>query len=713
VTPATGPAHKGANHFLLGWLVPAVILILSLSVVWSNHFGNGFHADDQSTIVNNRAIRSLSEIPRFFTHPGAFSTAPESADYKPLLLTSFALDAALTGTGNPVVYQMDSFIWFALLIFSLYLLFRLIPGANDKIAFFGAALFGLHPIAAETVNYIVQRGQIMGAAGVSLALAFWIVFPRRMPKRLGFDLNRVPQSWLQSQIRLKGASWERAYQDFLRLPIPFYLVPLLPALLAEPSAAVFVLLAFAYRRLFEPEEGYRRLVLPAIVCGVYWVAQTLWVFTLSPLLRVPFLAWWWTQPWIVMRYLGRFLWPWGISADSGIGPLHLMQLSAFAGVAGLVLLVCCAVAAGRREKFRGVAFGLWWFLISLAPTLLVPQRAVEANSRMFLGAAGLAFAIASLGGIWLNEIEAMESKRSARMVGLAALSAIGLTILTGESLLTYARNQVWESEKTLWLDVTEKNPDNGRGYLEYASALLADSDDAEALPYLEKAEPLAGNDGLLQLRLAMGFDRMNKDAKAEAHFREAIRLAPRFSAVYSSYGKWLLLHQRTKEAAAMASKALELNPADLISRHTLMDLYSAKSDWATVARLANEVLALDPTDPEGKRSQTVAAAVMDQMKQAEADVKNSPTPDDYLKLSVLYFHNQRYEDCVKASREALRLRPDLAEAYANMAVALHTMGRNDEAMTALREVIRLRPDMEFAKKDLAILLALKEHPDSK
>ena len=40
-----------------------------------------------------------------------------------------------------------------------------------------------------------------------------------------------------------------------------------------------------------------------------------------------------------------------------------------------------------------------------------------------------------------------------------------------------------------------------------------------------------------------------------------------------------------------------------------------------------------------------------------------------------YYENQRYEDCIRAAREALKINPNLAEAYANIATAYHTMGK--------------------------------------
>ncbi len=48
-----------------------------------------------------------------------------------------------------------------------------------------------------------------------------------------------------------------------------------------------------------------------------------------------------------------------------------------------------------------------------------------------------------------------------------------------------------------------------------------------------------------------------------------------------------------------------------------------------------------------------------------------------------------------AFREAVRLRPDLAEAHRNLGSVLEKLGRSEEATSAYREALRLRPDLEM------------------
>ena len=77
--------------------------------------------------------------------------------------------------------------------------------------------------------------------------------------------------------------------------------------------------------------------------------------------------------------------------------------------------------------------------------------------------------------------------------------------------------------------------------------------------------------------------------------------------------------------------------------------------------------------------------------------------NDYLTLSVAYFRARRYEDCIAAAQNALKLNKDLAEAHSNISACQHALGRDDEAIASLREVVRLRPDMSVAWSNLSIL----------
>jgi tetratricopeptide (TPR) repeat protein len=65
---------------------------------------------------------------------------------------------------------------------------------------------------------------------------------------------------------------------------------------------------------------------------------------------------------------------------------------------------------------------------------------------------------------------------------------------------------------------------------------------------------------------------------------------------------------------------------------------------------------------------------------------------------------RKADNAMAEYREAIRLRPDFAEAHYNLGCALSDKGRTDEAITEYREAIRLKPDYAEAHCNLGIAL---------
>ncbi len=91
-----------------------------------------------------------------------------------------------------------------------------------QLAGFAAALYGLHPASAETVNYIVQRGDLF----VALGLVAGIVI-------ICHEVGRAALRW--------------------------YLLPPLAAMFAKPTALIFAPFLLVYIVLFDRGDRRRSL----------------------------------------------------------------------------------------------------------------------------------------------------------------------------------------------------------------------------------------------------------------------------------------------------------------------------------------------------------------------------------------------------------------------------------------------------------------------
>ncbi len=679
--------------------------MLAWTGFWSNHFGNSFHFDDFPTIVNNPWLNHTSNVGRFFTNPRTFSAAKETADYRPLLSTLFALDYKLGGGPRAFIFQAENFLWFALQLLAIFALFRLIPGANYCAALFGTFLYGLHPVAADTVNYPLQRGTIIGSLGVIAGLALWIYWPRMLPQTLPITLKRVPEHGFDEYLRNNYKTLEKRYLRLIHLPVGLYLWPVILALLVEPAAAVFAPILLAYILIFENESERRpRHAIPAaVLCVGYWIFQTAFTWRFGAFSRIPAPNYWITQPWIVLRYLYAFFVPAHLSTDTDFAPFaHFWSPPAVAGYAGLAALIGFTVWLSRQEDWREVGFGLWWFLIALVPYAALPHRVVEADWRMFLPFVGLALAASR--AAWIAFALLYGSRL--RMAALIGVPVAALAVLAACGWVTYDRNAAWESEATLWSDAIAKSPHDGRAFM-YLGLTRINDDHNAVLYELTRAHRVSPRDALIGINLARAYNTLSRPKEADAVYRSAIADAPAYSPAYSSYGEFLESRQRVEEGYAMATKALALDPYDLAARRVVMAVLADRHGWIGPRQIADDTLRLYPDDPDGARALLVAQTGIDHVAQVEKAAIQQPTADNYLNLSVQYYNTQRYDDSIRAAQEALRIDPNLPEAYSNMAAAYHAEGKLDAALAALRQALKLNPGLPSAAHNLQVVTAEK------
>jgi len=71
------------------------------------------------------------------------------------------------------------------------------------------------------------------------------------------------------------------------------------------------------------------------------------------------------------------------------------------------------------------------------------------------------------------------------------------------------------------------------------------------------------------------------------------------------------------------------------------------------------------------------------------------------------------DEAISQYREAIRLKPDYAEACNNLGNALSDKGQFDEAISQYQQAIRLKPDYAEARTNLARALEMKNTPASR
>jgi protein O-mannosyl-transferase len=672
---------KGRTLLLCLGLLGAVL------AAYANHFQNRFHFDDAPTVVENQFVRDLHNIPSFFKDARTFSANPAGQVYRPLVTTSLAIDYRLAHNDyKPFFFHLSTFLWFCVQLVLMFFLFRRIMEMADPhpsnlwTALLAAAFYGLHPAIAETVNYIIQRGDLYATLGVVASLFCFIAWPEQ-------------RKW----------GW--------------YLIPAVLAYLSKPPALIFPLLLLVYVFLFEQSgtlNGWEknrakwiaafRAVIPALLVTAL-VGILAWKMT-SPTFNGGSLSPWLyraTQPWVALHYFVTFFLPAGLSADPGWPVVsNPFTLEALAGYLFLAALLAAAWWTSRRRSLRPIAFGILWFLIALLPTSLTALADVTNDHRMFFPFVGLALAV-----FWALRLVVFEKTARLTTNPLWVRGALGavLVVLLLAGIGTHFRNQVWLNEESLWHDVTLKSPENPRGWMNYGLAFLTRHDFGSAYVHLQKAETLAPNYPPVEANLGLAAAGLDRPTEAEEHFRRALDLAPGLPESHLFYARWLLQVGRLRESKEQAEEALKINRLYLPARDLLGSVYARMGDTRGAEQVLEETIRLTFNDEVARRYMADRA---EREKQAmAARFPSNMKPEELVNMSARFCREGNFPDCLAAAQRAADLRPAYAEAYNNMAAAYLAMGRFDDGIDAARKAIEKKPNYADAKNNLEFGLAQK------
>ena len=157
-----------------------LLLAVAIVLVYAAGSSNPFHYDDLHSIRDNPHIRSLKNIPAFFTHPEYFTADPRSAMYRPIVLVSYALNYALDKS------EVRSYHWVNIAVHAinsgLVLLLTQILLRRGIVALLAASIFALHPVNSEVVNYISSRSESL--CTLFFSREFYRLYPGEVGNRM-------------------------------------------------------------------------------------------------------------------------------------------------------------------------------------------------------------------------------------------------------------------------------------------------------------------------------------------------------------------------------------------------------------------------------------------------------------------------------------------------------------------------------------------------
>jgi len=627
------------------WLDLAVLAVAGVAV-YANAFDHAFQLDSLHTIRDNPAVRSLANVPAFFTDLDTASTLRSNSDYRPVLMTTYALNHAVAGYAMPVWHATQIALHVACAIGLTFLVRRIGHAALPDPALRWTALatalvFCVHPTAAGVVDYQAARSSLL-AAVFSLGAILGFLGPVGRPRSAVARWASVAAFALAlftkvEAIACLGVFWLcEAHERAVASPRPRFgrdVLASLPRALRRMVPHLVVAAGyFAVRQAVMADAPFDESSrLPGVGPREYLLTQTT--------------AWW--------SYVGHWFWPRGLVADDTVFPVRteLGDPAVLLAIAGWLAVTVLGWRAWRRRPY--VLFAAAAALALISPTSsVVPLAEMVNEHRPYLPVAVLSLA-------WMLPLGEL-----ARARGWARRAALGLVPLVVVALgaSTWKRGEVFATEATYWRDVLEKAP-SARAHTNYARTLMAARDYEGAVRELESSLRFAPNWYITHVNLGVARRELGQHDEARWHFDRAVELDPFNATALFWRGENHLTEGRYREAVADLEKTVELGREPYRSHKGLATAHAGLGEARAALASTRRCLELDRA-----RTELDIVAIVQPFFDA---------PERY-EAGVRYF---------EGLRETL---PEAWWVHENLGNLRLRLGRGEEAAAALAEARRLR-----------------------
>ena len=444
----------------LNWPI-VVAIIVATALAYLPAFAAPFVMDDIPAIDANAAIRQL--VPAGAPAPG------NPIAGRPVARASLAINYAINdllgvdqrqdpnGPRKTVGYHL------------LNLLFHLCTGAllfgvirrtmrepaipadwrslADPVAGVTCALWLLHPIQSEVLNYVVQRTE-------GLASLFYIA-----------TLYCSIRAW-DTESATARARW--------------YVAGVIACVLGLGSKEIAItipLMVVLYDRAFRVPT-WRAIVRPRSHRGWFYIALAVASIasfvgiasgargaTAGFATGIPWYSYFYSQCWAIAHYLYLVVVPGSFTVDYGNQAIHGAR-----GIAGLILLSAFAIATlvawTKVPRFGWFAFAGSWFFLLLAPSSsFVPiGTEIAAERRVYLALC----AILLLGIIGAESVRRRYAARVTSRQLFIGFGAVATVLAAG----TAARSYTYSDSERLWRNAAEHAPLNPRAFDNLGDALF-------------------------------------------------------------------------------------------------------------------------------------------------------------------------------------------------------------------------------------------------
>lgn len=515
---------KQLNKIQLFALVIISFIIIGLAL-YINSLNNEFIWDDDDSIVNNVYIQDFKYFPNYFSENLIAGSGQITNYWRPILLTSFALDFKLYNL-NPTGFHLTNTVLHILVAILAFFLLYSLSRKNFLLSYLPSLLFLVHPLQTEAITYIAGRADPLSSVFVMLSLIFYVSFRKNLLKKslilsfIFFILGLLTKEQvillpaLILLIEICFFSTKENWKKNIKIPIYFFLI------------SVFYFLARITILNFND-----------ILSGVNYVETyntNLW----SRLL---------TFTWVMIKYFALLFAPFNLHMAYEVEPItSIFSPSVFLFILAMICFLWIVYKTWNKDKL--IAFGLFWFLIILLPrTNIISINRPLYEHWLYLPMLGFWLAIIVLIALGIEGIKNINKQKIIKSLLIILFIIFSLYL----SFLTILRNNDWQDPITFY----EKN-------LKYTP-----------------------NSFIQKNNLGMAYAQEGRHEEAIIQYKEAISILDFYPQIHFNLANSLMALGRVTEAEEEYYKTIEISPEFILPYSRLINLYVNEGDKEKILAL--------------------------------------------------------------------------------------------------------------------------------
>lgn len=499
------------------WLPHAATLAGLAIAVYANTLGNGFIGDDKIQLLRNPLLTDIGNIPRLLSSSVWSILGISGNYYRPVQFLLYLLIYQCGGS-SPAAFHLFMIALHAANTVLLYFLVRRM--AQPWIALVAAALFAVHPIHTETVNWVAALPDL-AVTTLVLAGILWFARQGAAPRHaaiaghgciylLALLTKETGVMLLPLYAGYEFFYMRHRWKEF-RSNVGFY---------GGLAAALVVYLAMRVHALGGLAPGQQTF---------FHLSDG--AFALSAVVTAA-------------QYLWALLWPANLNYFHVFHPTETLT----AGFVISAVVLAAVAAAFFRTRSALIAYGIFWVALTLAPALNLTGigQNVFAERYLYLPSAAFCWMAACA---W-NRL--FERHRAPAWIAAAV-------VLLAGSVATTARNRDWHDDFTLLSRTLRQSPTSGWLHNSMAGVYVERNQFEQALDEERLAVRYEPRSPVFHKNL--GNILLTKDPRAAiAEFKTLVALEPGLPENHCDLALAFEAAGDTASAATEYSRALELQP---------------------------------------------------------------------------------------------------------------------------------------------------------